>query len=65
MANDSNPTRLLDRAVGACTAVLIGAMALYGAVQIICAVWVPLCIGALILGGLGGGWLVARRTRGW
>lgn len=37
--------RLLD----CCVAVLLGAMALYGAVQVVKAIWLPLCIGAFVI----------------
>jgi hypothetical protein len=38
-------SRLLDF----CVAILLGAMALYGAVQVVKVIWMPLCIGAFVI----------------
>lgn len=63
--NDS-PTRWLDRFVGGCFALLIGAMALFGAVQLVSAVWIELAIGVfVILAASVGVWLWLRRRTGW
>lgn len=43
------PARWLDRLVGACFTFFLGALALYGAVWLLEAVWVPL----LVVVGLG------------
>lgn len=43
------PERFIDRAVGACFAVLFAALALYGAVYLVNRVWVQLAIGAAAL----------------
>lgn len=60
-----NPTRFVDKAVGVCLSVLLGAMALYGAVRIIAAVWLPLCIGITALAAIAGSWFLIRRGRDW
>ncbi|RNI17024.1 hypothetical protein [Flexivirga caeni] len=65
MAGESNPGRLLDRAIGVCAAVLVGAMALWGAVEILKAIWVPLCLLAFVMVVVGVAWLAFRRWRGW
>lgn len=61
-----DPIGIASRLFNACLAILLGAMALWGAVAIIESVWVYLCvlaaaaaIGALIW------WLVSKRYRGW
>lgn len=59
-----DPNKLLDRVVGVCFATLLGAMALYGAVRLISAVFVPLCIGATAVAGIVGVWFLVRRARG-
>lgn len=63
--DNSDPSRFIDKAIGICFTVLLGAMALYGAVKILSAVWVPLCIGSAALAGLVGVWFVIRRRRDW
>lgn len=66
--NDRDPARWLDRLVGACFGVLLGAMALYGAVQVISSVWLPLTIGVGTVVGIGAlVWLGVWRSRwrGW
>jgi hypothetical protein len=57
-----DPARLIDRLVGTCFALLLAAMALYGAVQIVRSIWPALAMGA---GAVGLGaviwWLAGRR----
>lgn len=65
MAGDSDPTRVLDKLLGLCVAVLLGCMALYGAIEILKAIWVPLCLLAFVLVVGFGLWAWMRRTRGW
>lgn len=65
MAGESDPSRLLDKVVGACAAILVGAMALWGAVEILKAIWLPLCLLAFVLASGAGLWLGFRRWRGW
>lgn len=60
-----DPTRFVDKAVGVCLSVLLGAMALFGAVRIISAVFVPLCIGITALTAIAGAWFLIRRGRDW
>lgn len=60
-----DPTRFVDKAIGVCLSVLLGAMALYGAVRIISAVFVPLCIGAAAVASIVGIWFLIRRGRDW
>lgn len=60
-----DPTRFVDKAVGVCLSVLLGAMALYGAVRIIAVVWLPLCIGVTAMAGLAVAWFLIRRGRDW
>jgi hypothetical protein len=48
------PERLLDRLVGACVTVLIGALALYGAVWLLRAIWPDLVIVAIITASIWG-----------
>ena len=60
------PAQWLDRLVGACFSLLLGALALYGAVWLIEGLWMVLliivCVGLL----LGGAVAVLRaRWRGW
>jgi CHASE2 domain-containing sensor protein len=64
-AVNNEPTRLLDRLVGACFAVLVGAMALYGAVQIVSAVWLPLTVTIAVVVGIAIGVWLWRRHVGW
>ncbi|RNI20723.1 hypothetical protein EFY87_14185 [Flexivirga caeni] len=65
MAGESDPRRLLDRLVGACAAILVGAIALWGAVEILKAIWPWLCLLAFVIVGGFGAWLGIRRWRGW
>lgn len=46
------PERLVDKLVGACFAVLFGALALYGAVYVVDRVWLQLAIGAAVLAAI-------------
>jgi hypothetical protein len=45
MARSSGPGRWLDALMAGCFGVLLASLALYGAVQVIASIWVPLCIG--------------------
>lgn len=57
---------LLDRAVGACFLVLLGAAALFVAVRLILAVWIVLAVIAFVVIMTAIGVAVWRsRTRGW
>ncbi|WP_220093637.1 hypothetical protein [Flexivirga caeni] len=56
---------MLDRLVGACAAILVGAIALWGAVEILKAIWPWLCLLAFVIVGGFGAWLGIRRWRGW
>ncbi len=46
------PERWIDKTVGACFAVLFGALALYGAVYVTERVWVQLAIGVAVVAAL-------------
>jgi len=46
------PERFIDKLVGACFAVLFGALALYGAVYVVDRVWLQLAIGAAVLAAI-------------
>jgi hypothetical protein len=62
----SEPGRLGGRLLDACIAVFLGAMALYGAVTILRAIWVYLCILlAVIVIGAGLWWVISRRLGRW
>lgn len=66
MAVIQEPQRWLDRLVAACINVLIGALALYGAVWLLRAIW-PELVMVTVLGGCTAGligWL-RRRQNGW
>jgi len=56
----------LDRLVGACISVLIGAMALYGAIWLLRAIWPELLVVGASLASIVGliGWWNSRRS-GW
>lgn len=57
---------LVDRLVGGCFAVLLGCLALYGAVQIIRCIWPWLAVGAVLASIVGGGaWAVRRWWQFW
>lgn len=60
------PSRWLDRLVGACFSVLLAALALYGAVWLLRAVWTWLVIGGAVVAIAGLTFLALRgRSRGW
>lgn len=62
----ASPRRAGDRLLEVCFSLLLSAMALYGVVWIIEAIWLPLCL--LALAGLAGGGLVVwlwRRFHNW
>lgn len=63
---DPDPMSIGSRILNACIAALLGAMALYGAVVILQAIWVYLCIG-LAVAGVGAllWWWITTRCRGW
>ena len=64
--SDREPERLMDRFVGFCSAILLGSMALYGAISIVESVWVPLCVAIAIALAVGiTVWLIVRNTRRW
>ncbi len=63
---NGEPERTGNRFLDVCVALLLGAMALYGAVQIIQAIWVWLCILVAIVGTAALTWkLLYTRYRGW
>ncbi|HSX65938.1 hypothetical protein [Nocardioides sp.] len=49
-----------------CVGLLVAAMALWGAIEIVKAIWVPLCI-VVALAGIGAlvWWRISARFRGW
>lgn len=62
MSSDSQgwASRVFDLCVG----ILLAAMALYGAVQVVRAVWVPLCLTILVVVVLGlAAWFFVARFR--
>lgn len=61
----SSPTKLLDTIFSVCCMLLVGAMALWGAVEILKAIWPWLCVLAFVVMGGFGAWLGIRRWRGW
>lgn len=48
MSDNPDPGRWIGRVVGWCFALLVGAMALSAAVQIIQGIWWQLCVGGLV-----------------
>lgn len=58
------PTSIVSTLAGICVSILLAAMALYAAVQILAAIFVPLCIVLAIVGSGVGAWLFIRRMRG-
>lgn len=60
------PERWLDRFAGACATVFIGALALYGAIWLLRAIWPELAIVATVTACLAGlvAWIRGRRG-GW
>lgn len=62
----ADPSGFGNRLLEACLALLMSAMALYGAVVILEAIWVQLCVIATVAAVLGaGGWIVWQRFRRW
>lgn len=60
--DDGLASRVFDVCVGA----LLAAMALYGAVQILKEIWLPLCIGmAAIFASAGLIWVIRNRLERW
>lgn len=57
------PTSIVSTLAGICVSILLAAMALYGAVQILAAIFVPLCIALAVVGSGVGAWLLIRRMR--
>jgi hypothetical protein len=58
--------RFASRVFDFCVGILLAAMALAGAVMVIRAIWVPLCITLLVALALGGGlWFFMMRLRRW
>ncbi|MCF8785258.1 hypothetical protein [Rhodococcus ruber] len=54
------------RLLNVCIAILVSAMALYGAIYILRMIWVPLCITLATLAIIGGlSTLMYRHFRGW
>lgn len=61
-----DPSRIGDRFLDACVGVLLATMALYGAVSILRAIWLYLCVIVLVAGiATFMWWWIARRFRGW
>lgn len=63
---NNEPERTGSRVVDACVGFLIATMALYGAVAILRAIWIYLCIIAF-LSGMGAfvWWRISSKYRGW
>ena len=62
----SEPERTGNRLLDICIATLLGAMALYGAVTIIAAIWKPLCLVMAVIGSATAiVWILAGRFRRW
>ena len=60
------PGGLSSRVFDICVAVLLASMALYGAVQVIRAIWLPLCVGLFVAAAIGGAiWFLVGRSRRW
>lgn len=60
------PRRILGTLLDGCVALLLAAMALWGALEIIRAIWVCLCILLAVVGICGLiGWIVLRKFRRW
>ena len=64
MSNE--PDRLASRLIDVCVGILLASMALYGAVQVVEAIWLPLCITlftvTVIVGTV---WFLIGRFRHW
>ena len=62
----SEPSRFASRVFEVCIGILLAAMALYAAVEIIRSIWLFLCIGALVVTVIYVIFAVLhRRSRGW
>lgn len=59
------PERWLDRLVGACFGVFFGALALYGAVWLLRAVWVWVVIGMVVAFVVSAIWFFRVRRNRW
>lgn len=60
------PRRLFGTLLDTCVALLLAAMALWGALEIIRAIWVYLCILLAVIGIVGAiGWVILRQFRRW
>jgi len=63
---DDRSFRIGARLLDLCIAILLGAMALYGAVLIIQAIWKPLCIMLAVVGLFSASaWFISARIRRW
>ncbi len=64
---NQEPGRFLDRLVGACFSLLLGALALYIAAKLVAAVWTILLLACLVVGVLLGLAVLVHRSRsnGW
>ena len=66
MSGQEDPGSWVGRLFGWCLLMLLAAMALYGAVQIVASVWVQLALGlAVVLVVLIVGWMLFVRPRRW
>lgn len=62
----NEPGRIGSRLVDACVGLLLAALALWGAVEIVEAIWRPLAITVVVAGFvIGIGWVVLCRIRRW
>lgn len=60
------PQRIGQRLLDLCIGLLLASMALYGAVTILCAIWLYLCIAAAVIAATALlWWWVHTRYRGW
>lgn len=61
-----DPGRIGGRFLDACVGLLLAAMALYGAISILRAIWLYLCIVVLVVGiGALLWWRISSKYRGW
>lgn len=60
---NQEPVGFVVRLFNACVLCFLGAACLYGAVIIMQSIWVWLCLGGVIAGGLGALALWSRRSR--
>ncbi|MBB2890950.1 hypothetical protein [Flexivirga oryzae] len=56
---------IVSKIARACGAILLGCMALYGAIAILEAIWLPLCILAFVMVTGTALWFGFRYWRGW